>query len=57
MAQLVGVSSGTTRISNSFSPGGHMSLGVAFKGLHVILGLYNYNYSLIRGKELGVAAG
>ena len=36
---------------------GHISFTVAFKGLNVILGLYKCNYSLIRGKELGVASG
>ena len=36
--------------------GGHISLKVGLKGLKVILGLYNCNYSLTRGKELGVAA-
>ena len=36
---------------------GHISLEVAFKGPNVILGLYKYNYSLTRGKELGTAAG
>ena len=36
---------------------GHVSLAVAFKGLNVILGLYKFNYSLARGKELGTAAG
>ena len=35
--------------------GGHISLAVAFKGLNVILGLYKYNDSLTRGKELGAA--
>ena len=35
---------------------GHISLSVAFKGPHVILGLYKCNYSLTRGKELGTAA-
>ena len=43
------------RVSNSFSLGGHISLTVAFKGPNVILGLYKYNYSLTRGKELGTA--
>ena len=37
--------------------GGYISLAVAFKGLNVILGLYKWNYSLTRGKELGTAAG
>ena len=32
--------------------GGHVSLVVAFKGLSIILGLYTFNYSLTRGKEL-----
>ena len=32
--------------------GGHISLTIAFKGLNVILGLYNY--SLTRGKELHI---
>ena len=32
--------------------GGHISLTVAFKGPHVILGLYECNYFLTRGKEL-----
>ena len=36
---------------------GHISLTVAFKGPHVMLGLYTCNYSLTRGKELGAAAG
>ena len=36
--------------------GGHISLMVAFKGLSVILGLCECNYSLTRGKELGAAA-
>ena len=36
---------------------GHISLTVAFKGPNVSLGLYKHNYSLIRGKELGTAAG
>ena len=35
---------------------GHISLAVAFKGPNVILGLYTWNYSLTRGKELGAAA-
>ena len=30
--------------------GGHISLAVAFKGPNVILGLYECNYSLTRGK-------
>ena len=38
-------------MSNSFSPGGHISLLVAFKGPNVILGLYKCNY-LTKGKEL-----
>ena len=33
--------------------GGHISLDVAFKWPNVVLGLYKYNYSLTRGKELG----
>ena len=33
-------------LSNSFSPGGHISLEVAFKWPNVILGLYKCNYSL-----------
>ena len=37
--------------------GGHISLAVAFKGPNAILGLCKCNYSLIRGKELGAAAG
>ena len=37
--------------------GGHISLTVAFKGPNVMLGLCKYNYSLTRGKELGIAAG
>ena len=36
---------------------GHISLGLAFKGLNVILGLYKCNYSLTSGKELGTATG
>ena len=36
---------------------GHISLVVAFKGPNIMLGLYKYNYSLTRGKELGAAAG
>ena len=32
-----------TGMSNSFPPGGHISLMVAFKGLNVILGLYKCN--------------
>ena len=36
---------------------GHISLAVAFKGPSVTLGLYKYNYSLTRGKELGAATG
>ena len=36
--------------------GGHISLMVAFQGLKVILRLYQCNYSLTRGKELGAAA-
>ena len=36
--------------------GAHISLEVAFKGPNVISGLYKYNYSLTRGKELGAAA-
>ena len=36
---------------------GHISLEVAFKGPYIILGLYECNYSLTRGKELGTAAG
>ena len=36
--------------------GGHISLAVAFKGPNVILGLYECNCSLTRGKELGAAA-
>ena len=35
---------------------GHISPVVAFKGLSIILRLYNCNYSLTRGKELGAAA-
>ena len=35
--------------------GGHLSLVVAFKGPKVILGLYECNYSLTRGKELSDA--
>ena len=35
----------------------HSSLVVAFKGSNVILGLYKWNYSFTRGKELGNAAG
>ena len=31
---------------------GHISLEAAFRGPHVILGLYKCNYSLTRGKEL-----
>ena len=34
---------------------GHISLAVAFKGPNVILGLYKWNYSLTRGKELSAA--
>ena len=37
--------------------GGHSSLEFAFKGPDVIVGLYKYNYSLTRGKELSAAAG
>ena len=37
-------------------PRGHISLGVAFKGPNVILGLCKCNYSLARGKELSGAA-
>ena len=44
-------------MSNSFSPGGHINLEVAFKGLNVILGLYKCNYSLTVKLELGAAAG
>ena len=36
---------------------GHINLTVAFKGPNVILGLYQCNYSLCRGKELGAATG
>ena len=36
---------------------GNISLSVTFKGPNVILGLYKYNYSLTRGKELGSATG
>ena len=36
---------------------GHISLAVAFKGPNVILGLYKCNYSLTRGKELGLPLG
>ena len=35
---------------------GHISLTVAFKGPNVILGLYECNYFLTRGRELGTAA-
>ena len=37
--------------------GGHMSLGVAFKGPNIILGLYKRNYSLTGKWELSAAAG
>ena len=37
--------------------GDYISLVVVFKGLNVILGLYECNYSLTRAKELGTAAG
>ena len=37
--------------------GDHISFTVAFKGPNVTLGLYNCNYSLTRGKELGTATG
>ena len=37
--------------------GGHITLVVAFKGPNVILGLYKWNYSLTRDKELGAATG
>ena len=43
-------------VSNSFSPGGHISLMVAFKGPNVILGLCKCNYSLTVKRELGAAA-
>ena len=36
---------------------GHISLAVAFKGLNIILGLYQFNYSLTVKRELGTAAG
>ena len=36
---------------------GHINLTVAFQGPNVILGLYQCNYSLCRGKELGAATG
>ena len=42
-------------VSNSFLPGGHISLAVAFKGPNVILGLYKCNYSLTVKWELGAA--
>ena len=43
-------------VSNSFSPGGHISLMVAFKGPNVILGLCKCNYSLTVKRELGAVA-
>ena len=36
---------------------GHISLGVAFKGPNVILGLNECNSSVTRGEELGTATG
>ena len=47
----------TSGVSNSFSPGGHISLVVAFKRLNVILGLYKCNHSLTRDKELVLLPG
>ena len=46
-----------TGVSNSFSPGGHISLTVAFKGPSVIVGLFKCNYSSTVKRELGTAAG
>ena len=44
-------------MSDSLSPGGHVSLAVAFKGPNVILGLCTCNCSFTRGKELSAAPG